>query len=157
MLVGCANVLQTIDDAPVVLWAGVESPRILRWLRLPAPRALVSILLVRHISRCVSALKRSGARRVALAGDAPGPLRDLKMLKQFEQSLPTGIRTAVIAPLALLGILFFAFIFAKVVIHSTVSPLLADLTTAVFTLDRGAALRAFEKDPMDAVVWGERY
>jgi hypothetical protein len=155
LLVGYASVLETIDDAPPALWASLERPRILRWLRFPAPRALVSTLVVRHVSRCISALKRGGARRAALADDAPGPLRDLKMLEQFEQSLPTGVRMAVITPLALLGILFGAFILAKVVINSNYpySKLLADLTTAAFTLDRGAALVAFEKDGVDAVAY----
>jgi hypothetical protein len=31
--------------------------------------------------RCISTLKRGGARRVALADDPPGPLRDLRMLE----------------------------------------------------------------------------
>jgi hypothetical protein len=66
LLVGNAGVLETIDSAPHVLWAGLEKPRILRWLRFPAPRALVSTLLVRHVSRCISALKRSGARGARL-------------------------------------------------------------------------------------------
>jgi hypothetical protein len=153
LLVGYASVLETIDDAPPALWASLERPRILRWLRFPAPRALVSTLVVRHVSRCISALKRGGARRAALADDAPGPLRDLKMLEQFEQSLPRGVRMAVITPLALLGILFGAFILAKVVINAGYSKLLADLTTAALTLDRGAALVAFEKDRIDAVVY----
>jgi amino acid transporter len=154
LLVGYASILGTVDNARPVLWVNLERPRILRWLRLPAPRSVVSALLVRHVSRCIGALKRGGARRVALADDAPGPQRDFKMLEQFEQSLPTGVRMAVIAPLALLGILFFAFIFAKVVIHSTDSQLLADLTTAAFTLDRGTALKAFENDQINPVLWG---
>jgi hypothetical protein len=81
LLLGYAGALETIDGAPPVLWAGLERPRILRWLRFPAPRALVSTLLVRHVSRCISTLKRGGARRVALADDPPGPLRDLRMLE----------------------------------------------------------------------------
>lgn len=68
------------------------------------------------------------------------------MLKRFEQSLPTGVRLSVIAPLAGLGILFFAFILAKLVIKARYGKLLGHLTTAVFELDRGAALAAFEKD-----------
>jgi hypothetical protein len=145
LLVGYAGVLEAIDGPPSVSWAGLERPRILRWLRFPAPRALVSILLVRHVSRCVSALKRGGARRGALA-DVPGPLHDLKMLERFEKSLPTGARLAVIAPLALVGILFVAFILTHFVIKSVYSELLGDLTTAAFELDRRAALVAFEKD-----------
>src|ERR1700756_2769743 len=45
-----------------------------------------------------------------------------------------------------LGILFFAFILAKFVMKAVYTKLLADLTTAAVTLDRGAALAAFEKD-----------
>jgi hypothetical protein len=54
LLLGYAGALETICGAPPVLWAGLERPRILRWLRFPAPRALVSTLLVRHVSRCIS-------------------------------------------------------------------------------------------------------
>jgi hypothetical protein len=146
LLGGYAGVLEAIDGAPPVLWAGLERPRILRWLRFPASRALVSILLVRHVSRCRSALERGAARRRALADDAPEPRRDVKILKQFKQSLPTDVRLAVIAPLAGLGILFFAFILAKFVFKARYTKLLADLTTAALTLDRGAALAAFEKN-----------
>jgi hypothetical protein len=63
---------------------------------------LVHPLVVRHPSRCVSAVKRSAASRAALAPDAPGPQRDLKMLEQFEQSLPTDCGLSRL-PLALLG------------------------------------------------------
>jgi len=92
LLTGYAEVLETIDDAAPVLWARPERPPILRWLRFPASRALVRTLVVRHITRCVNALKRYGARRVALADGAPGPVRELKMLESFEQSLPTARR-----------------------------------------------------------------
>jgi hypothetical protein len=146
LLVGYANVLQTIDEAPAVLWAGVENPRILRWLRFPAPRPLVCTLLVKHVSRCISALKRGGARRVALADDAPGPLRDLKMLEQFEQSLPASVRRAVIVPLALFSILFVAYILANFVFETPESKPLADFATAAFELDRKAALAAVEQE-----------
>jgi hypothetical protein len=146
LLAGYASVLETIDDAPPVLWASRERPRILRWLRFPAPRALVSILVVRHVSGCISALKRGGARRVALADHARGPLRDLKMLEKFEQSLPTVVGRAVIAPLALISILFVAYILANFAFHSAESKPLADFTTAAIELDRQAAVAAIEKD-----------
>jgi hypothetical protein len=45
-----------------------------------------------------------------LADDAPGAQRDLKMLEQFEDSLPTRLRLAFIWPLALLGTLLLAYI-----------------------------------------------
>jgi hypothetical protein len=146
LLAGYASVLETIDDAPPVLWASRERPRILRWLRFPAPRTLVSILVVRHVSRCISALKRGGARRVALADDAPGPLRDLKMLEKFEQSLPTVVRLAVIAPLALISILFVAYILANFAFETEESKPLADFTTAAIEFDPQAAVAAVEKD-----------
>jgi hypothetical protein len=155
LLVGYASIVEKIDNAPPVLWASVERPRILRWLRVPAIRALVSALLVRHVSRCISALKRGGARRVALADDALGPQRDLEMLEKFEQSLPRGVRMAVITPLALIGLLFGAFIVSKVVIHhSTDTKLLGDLASAALTLERQKALDAIEKDGADNVAWG---
>ena len=154
LLAGYASVLETIDDAPPVLWASRERPRILRWLRFPAPRALMSILVVRHVSRCISALKRGGARRVALADDAPGPLRDLKMLEQFEQSLPTVVGRAVIAPLALISILFVAYILANFAFESAESKPLADFTTAAIEFDRQAALAAVEKDNTGSLSYG---
>jgi hypothetical protein len=83
LLVGYGGVLKTINDAPAILWTKLEG--LLRWLRVPAPRGLVRILLVRHLSRCVSALKCSVARGAALGDDAAGPKRDLEMLERFEQ------------------------------------------------------------------------
>jgi hypothetical protein len=108
---------------------------------------------VRHITRCVNALKRYGARRVALADGAPGPVRELKMLESFEQSLPTARRLTIIAPLALLGVLLVAYILANYVIHTTASKLLGDLTTAAVDLDRGAAVDAFKTNPVEPPVY----
>jgi hypothetical protein len=153
LLVGYASVLDTIDGAPPMLWAGLERPRILRWLRFPAPRALVNTLLVRHVSRSISTLKRSGSRRVALSDDAQGPLRDLKMLEQFDQSLPTGVRMAAIAPMALLGILFVAYIIARYVLRADFANLLGNLGTAVFGLNREGVIDAFKKDHEQAELY----
>jgi hypothetical protein len=140
-----SDILAGIEKSPGVLWASPERSRNVGWLRFPAPRALVRTLLARHISRCVSALRRSGARRVALTDEAPGPLRDLKMLERFEQSLPPGPRLNLIAPIAILGSLLIAYIFAFGV-GSSLSKLLADLTSAAVDLDRRAALEAFKND-----------
>jgi hypothetical protein len=145
LLVGYASALEATDNAPYVLWANIEKPRILRWLRFPAPRPLVSTLLVRHVSRCVSALKRGVGRQVALADDAPESLRDLKMLEQFEQSLPTGVRIAAIAPLALLAILFVAYIL-NFLFKAGYSTLLGGFMTVALLRDTGAALSVFEND-----------
>ena len=153
LLVGYAGILKTIDDAPPVPWARPERPPILRWLRFPASGALVRTLVVRHITRCVNALKRYGARRVALNEGAAGPLRELKMLESFEQSLPTARRLTVIAPLALLGVLLVAYILANYVIHTPASALLGDLTTAAVNLDRGAAIDAFKTNPTELAVY----
>jgi hypothetical protein len=150
LLAGYASVLETIDDAPAVLWTKLEGHRLLRWVRVPAPRTLVRAFLVRHVSRCVSTLKRRAARRAALAGDAPGPLRDLKMLEHFEQSLATGLRLALIWPLALLGVLLVAYVLAHFG-RAAFSQLLADLTTAAVDLDRGAAIDAFKSAHLGAL------
>jgi hypothetical protein len=118
----------------------------MRWVRVPAPSALVSALVVRHVSRCISALKRSAGSRAALADDAPGPQRDLKMLEHFEQSLPTGLRLALIWPLALLGTLLVAYIIANFVMRAVQSKLLGDLTTAAVDLNRQEAIDAFKNE-----------
>lgn len=148
MLEGYAGVLEMINDAPAIVWHKVERPRLLRWVRLPAARALVRALLARHVSRCVSVFKRSVAIRAALADDdAPGRLRDIKMLDYFEQSLPTGLRLSVIWPLALLGTLFVAYVLANFVMQAAQSQLLGDLTTAAVDLNRRAAIDAFKVQP----------
>jgi hypothetical protein len=144
LLEGFAHVLETIDAGPAAVWTGLERPRFLRWLGVPASRPLVRSLVVRHVSRCVTALKRSAASRAALAPDAPGPQRDLKMLEQFELSLPTGLRLTLIWPLALLGTLLVAYILANYVMGFGSSALLADLTTAAVDLNRRAAIEAFK-------------
>ncbi len=145
LLVGYTNMLETINDAPAMLWHKLERPRLLRWVRVPAARALVRALVVRHVSRCASALKRSAASRAALADDAPGPQRDLKMLENFEQSLPTGLRPAVVWPLGLLGALFLAYILANYVLKLADRTLLADLTTAAVDVNRMAAIEVFKR------------
>ncbi|OBA72303.1 hypothetical protein A5641_00750 [Mycobacterium sp. 1554424.7] len=145
LLEGYAGVLATIDDSPVVVWTKLDEPRLLRWVRVPAPRALARSLVVRHVSRCVCALERCVARRAALADDeAPVPQRDLKMLEQFENSLPPALRLALIWPLALLGTLLVAYILSNFAIQSDSSKLLADLTQASVNLDRRAAIDAFK-------------
>ena len=147
LLEGFAGVLETIDAGPAALWTKFERPRLLRWLGVPASRALVRTLVVRHVSRCISALKRSAASRAALAPDAPRPQRDLKMLEQFEQSLPTGPRLSLIWPLALLGTLLVAYILANYVMRFANSKLLGDLTAAAVDLNRRAAIDAFKSAP----------
>jgi hypothetical protein len=151
LLAGYTGVLVTINDAPAMLWHKLERPRLMRWVRVPAPRALVRLLVVSHVSRCVTALKRSVASRAALDDDASGSQRNLKMLENFEQSLPTGLRLAVVWPLALLGTLFVAYILANFVFGFPQKKLLADLTTAAVNLDRTAAIKAFQSDqPLQA-------
>ncbi|MGB7871598.1 MAG: hypothetical protein WBM01_25615 [Mycobacterium sp.] len=151
LLVGYAGALETINDAPAILWTKLEGPRLLRWLRVPAPRGLVRTLLVRHFSRCVSALKCGVAGRAALGDDAAGPKRDLEMLERFEQSLPTRLRLALIWPLGLLGVLLLAFSLAN---FSGLGfrKLLGDLTTAAVNLNRTAAIAAFQSAHRYALV-----
>lgn len=71
LLMGYAGVLEKINNAPAILWPKLERPRFLRWLRFPAPRAMVRILVVRHVSRGVDALKRTVAGGAALGDDVP--------------------------------------------------------------------------------------
>jgi hypothetical protein len=123
-------------------------------LRVPAPRFLVRIFLARHVSRCVSALKRNVARRAAMAEDTPGLQRDLKMLVQFEQSLPRGPRLAVIWPLGLLAVLVVAYLLAKFAFTGDPSAKpLAELIRAAAMLDRGAAIDAFKSAHFGVVLY----
>lgn len=142
LLVGYASALQTIDDAPAIPLPELDGSRLWRWLRRLAPHRLVRALLLHHVSRCVSALKSSVTRCVALDGDAAGPERDLQMLERFEQSLPTRLRLALIWPLGLLGVLLVAYILANF-FKAGYSTLLGDLTTAAVSLNRSAAIAAF--------------
>ena len=145
LLCSYSDILARIDKSPGMLWAPTDRSRNPRWWRFPAPRALVRTLLARRISRCVCALRRHAARRVALTNEAPAPLRDLNMLERFEQSLPPGPRLSLIAPIALLGTMLIAFLFAFG-LGSSLKTLLGGLTTAAVDLDRGKALDAFKND-----------
>jgi hypothetical protein len=141
-----AGALVAINGYLAILWARPEH-RLLHWVHVPVPRNLVRVLVIRHVSRCVSALKRSTAGRAALAEDALNSQRDLKMLDQFEQSLPPGLRLAVIWPLALLATLLIAYILANYVMLLPTSRLLGDLTAAAVDLNRQAAIGAFKNTP----------
>jgi hypothetical protein len=76
------------------------------------------------------------------------------MLERFEQSLPTVVGRAVIAPLALISILFVAYILANFAFHTAESKPLADFTTAAIELDRQAAVAALEKDNTGSLSYG---
>lgn len=141
-----SGALEAINGDLAILWARPEQ-RLLHWVRLPVPRTLVRILLVLHVNRCVSALKRRTACHVALADDAPKSQRDLKMLEQFEQSLPPGLRLAVVWPLALIATLLIAYVLANYVMWLPTGRLLGDLTAAAVDLNRQAAIEAFRKTP----------
>lgn len=143
LLTGYAGALEDVNNAPAILWPKLARPRLLRWLRFPAPRAVVRILVVRHVSRCVDALKRTVAGHAALGDDAPGVDPDLEMLEHFEQSLPTGLRVAVIWPLGLLAALLVAHTLATVGVTGDSGKLLGNLAMASVNLDRRAAITAF--------------
>jgi hypothetical protein len=138
------RLLEQIDNGPRVLWT--KPGEALPWLRFPAPRALVRTLLLRHLSRCVAALKRSGARRVAVAENPSVAERDLKALELFEQSLPNPLRLSIVAPLALVGTTLVAYALANYWIQTPSRKLLGDLTSAAFQLDRSAAVDAFKNN-----------
>jgi hypothetical protein len=150
LLVDYSDVLDAADALPLVLWTKFDRPRLLRRLPLPAVGSLVRALVVHHVGRRVTVLKRNATRRVALAQDEPGPTSDLKMVEHFAQSVPSDMRARIAVPLALLGVLFVAFVLANFGISTPASSLLADLTTAAFELDRGAAVDAFRTNDLGA-------
>ena len=68
------------------------------------------------------------------------------MLEQFEQSLPPGLRLAVVWPLALIATLLIAYVLANYVMWLPTGRLLGDLTAAAVNLNRQAAIEAFQED-----------
>jgi hypothetical protein len=144
LLAGYGGLLETINGRPMLLWVPLVGSRLLRWVKVPAPRRLVRIFVVRHIHRCISALECAAGSRAALLGDSAAPERDLAMLQQFQRSLPSRIRLAIIWPLAMLVVLGVAYGLSAF-IHANYSNLLGDLTSAALDLNRNAALKALQK------------
>jgi hypothetical protein len=129
-----ALMLQRLDEMPAVVWQST----------VPVSSAIVRILVLQHVVRGVAALKRAAFRRVALDDKSPTASRNLKMLKNFEYSLPSIPRRAAIAPLALVGILVIAYVLGNYWIHTPSGKLLGDLTSAAVKVDRNAAVEAFK-------------
>jgi hypothetical protein len=150
LLAGYVRVLDRVDGAQAVMWARAERPRVLRWIRIPAPRVLVRALLVRHVSRQAEALRRRCCARTALATGGSASQEDVAMLEYFERSLPAALRLRIFAPLALLGTLLAAYILANFVVQASSAKLLGDLTTAALDLDRTAAIEAFDRSDLEA-------
>lgn len=146
LLAAYARTLEAIDDGPSVLWVSPRR-RLLHWVGVPAPRLLVRTFLRRHVSRSVAALKRKAACRAALADDESTSQRDLKLLEQFEQSLPKALGLAAIWPLALLAGLSVAYLLGTYVLRIADRGLLGALVSASVNLDRQAAIGAFKDRP----------
>src|ERR1700750_2767374 len=100
--------LDRVEDGRHVLWAGVGRRRLTRWVRGPAPRSAVLLLLTVHVRARVRLLERRGHARVALLKDCEAARQELDSLTHFGASLRWTPGAKLAAPLALAGVLLAA-------------------------------------------------
>jgi hypothetical protein len=141
LLTGYSEALDSVNNAPTFSWLKPENPKLPRWLPFPVLRYFVSAIFVRYLHRCADALKSGVMRRGVVSGAADEHNGDLKMLEQFEESLPRRLRLGFILPLGLIVVLLIAYALASLC-HAGAQNLLGNLTTAAITLNRATAIGA---------------
>jgi hypothetical protein len=144
------QVLDRVDESGPVLTAPIGRRRFTRWLRVPASRRAVSLLLTVHVRARLRVLVRRSNARAALLKDCAETRRDLERLEHFRASLrPTpGVKLA--APLALVGVLLAAYVLANWIVPLDQADFLGDLTKAAIKLDAGDMVDAAAENHMDA-------
>src|SRR3954451_10463700 len=144
------QVLARVDESGRVLTAPIGRRRFTRWLRVPASRRAVSLLLTVHVRARLRVLMRRSNARAALLKDCGESRRDLERLEHFRSSLrPTpGVKLA--APLALVGVLLAAYVLANWIVPLDQADFLGDLTKAAVKLDAGDMVDAAAENHMDA-------
>lgn len=143
LLSGYTDALDELSNAPTVLWLTPEKPRLLRGVAFPAPRRLVTSLFVRHLYRCADALKSGAMRRGVVSIAADEPKGDLKLLEQFEESLPPRLRLALVVPVGLMIVLSVAYLLAWLC-DAGYRNLFGDLMAAAMSVNRTAAIAAVQ-------------
>jgi hypothetical protein len=142
-LTGYADALDRVTNAPMVSWVKPGKPWLPHWLAFPAPRYFVSAIFTRYLYRCVDALKSGVMRRDVVSGAAGEHNGDLEMLERFEESLPRRLRLALVLPVGLMAILSVAYLLAWLC-HAGYRNLLGDLMAAAISVNRTAAIAAFQ-------------
>lgn len=143
LLAAYVDALNTLNDAPAVSLVRLRHSRLPNWLAFPAPRRAVSAFFVRYVYRCVDALKSAAIRRDVASEEAGGKDGDIEMLARFRDSLPTKPRLALFVPFGLVGVLAVAYGMAFVC-HAGYRSLFGDLATSAISLNRVAAIAAFQ-------------
>jgi hypothetical protein len=143
LLTGYTDALESLHNAPMVSWVKPETPWLPHWLAFPALRFFSFALFVRYLYRCVDALKRGVMRRDVVSGDADDGDGDLEVLDRFKQSLPARLRMALILPVGLMAVLSIGYGLAWWC-HAGYRNLLGDLMAAAISVNRTAALAAFQ-------------
>jgi hypothetical protein len=142
--------LDRVEDSGHVLWAAVGRRRFTRWVRVPAPRSAVLLLLTVHVRTRVRLLERRGNARAALVKDSEAARRDVESLSHFGASLRRTPGPKLAAPAALAGVLLAAFALSNVFPDLPQTRFLGQLTEATITLDRGDIVNSVVKSHMDA-------
>ncbi len=143
LLTGYTDALDSLNNAAMVSWVKPGKRWLPHWLAFPAPRYFVSAIFTRYLYRCADALKSGVMRRDVVSGTADEQNGDLEMLEHFEESLPRRLRLALILPLGLVAVLSVAYLLACWW-HAGYRNLLGDLMAAAITVNRTAAIAAFQ-------------
>jgi hypothetical protein len=143
--------LDRVEEGRHVLWARVGRRRLTRWVRVPAPRSAVILLLTVHVRARVRLLERRGNARVALLKECEAARQELDSLTHFGASLRRTPGPKLAAPLALAGVLLAAFALSNGLAGGfPQTRFLGQLTQATITLDRGDIVDTVVKSHMDA-------
>jgi hypothetical protein len=143
--------LDRVEHGGRVQWADVGRRRFTRWVRVPASRWAVLLLLTVHVRTRVKLLERRANARVALLKDCETARQELDALSHFGNSLRRTPGAKLTAPLALAGVLLAAFALSNGLLRGfPATRFLGQLTRATVTLDRGAIVDAVVKSHLDA-------
>ena len=144
------QVLDRVEQSRGVMWAPLGRRRFTRWLKTPAPRPVVLVMMTVHVRARLRVLDRRNNARIALLKDGEHARRDLETLTHFTASLRRTPSAKIVAPVALAGVLLAACLLAKLMTIVPVAPtLLGDLTKAALKLDPGDMVDALVKSHMD--------
>jgi hypothetical protein len=143
LLTGYSDALDSVNNAPMVSWVKPGKPWLPHWLAFPALRYFASAWFVRYLYRCVDALKSGVMRRDVVSDTADEHNGDLEMLDHFKESLPPRLRLALILPVGLMAVLSISYLLAWWC-HAGYRNLLGDLMAAAISVNRTAAIAAFQ-------------
>jgi len=145
------QVLDRVEEGKGLMWAPFGRRRFTRWMKTPAPRSLVLVLLTVHVRVRLGVLERRNNARIALLKEGEQARRDHETLTQFTSSLRRTPGAKLVVPATLAGVLMAAILLAKLMeFVPQARALLGDLTKAALTLDPGDMVDAVTKSHVDA-------